>query len=383
VIQAANFTAPTPPTPPRSDAPRADTARADAAHASAPQDAAAPAGSAEACAAANGARPSRAGGPTNRASTACPSERPAPTERGGEDFAALLLPMAEAPAMPVATTAASAAAPATTPEAPAATPDQWLAMLAGALAQPVAVNRPDATPVAPAGIPSSAPTLREGLPPVLPPVLGAAMPMATTGTAAPLPAELPGLDAALGALLPTAEATSEGGGDAKPAFDTMLGGLAAPVAQSPLHAVREAAPAPPPLQMPSDSAAGFDDGIGTHVAWMAGQRLGEARIQVSPEHLGPIEVTLKLDDARVDAHFHSTHVEVRAALEASVPRLREMLAQHGLQLGQADVGQRQYAGGQPQAAPTSQFGGDSDAGDVQATSTPVVVQRRGLLDEYA
>ena len=281
--------------------------------------------------------------------------------------------------MPVVVATTLATAPATTTEPPAATPDQWLAMLAGALAMPVAVNAPapDATPVAPAGIPTPGPAL----PGALPSVLGAAMPAAAPVDAAL--ATLPGLDAALDAVLPAADASASGAGDATPAFDTQLSGLAAPTAPVATSTIREAAPPPPPLQMPADPSQGFDDGVGTHIAWMAGQKLGEARIQVSPEHLGPIEVTLKLDDARVDAHFHSTHVEVRAALEASVPRLREMLAQHGLQLGQADVGQRQWSGQQPQASPSSAFGiGD---GETTASSAPLapVVQRRGLLDEYA
>jgi len=239
----------------------------------------------------------------------------------------------------------------------------------------VNANTADATPVAPAGIPTSSPAL----PTALPPAFGAAAP-ATTSTD-PALASLPTLDTALDAVLPPADASAGAGGDGKPAFETLLGGLAAPAAPVAAPAVREAAPVPPPLLMPADPSQGFDDGVGSHIAWMAGQKLGEARIQVSPEHLGPIEVTLTLDDARVDAHFHSAHVEVRAALEASVPRLREMLAQHGLQLGQADVGQRHGAGQQSQGAPAFPFG-DGDAGAAPAPVAPIV-HRRGLLDEYA
>ena len=133
--------------------------------------------------------------------------------------------------------------------------------------------------------------------------------------------------------------------------------------------------------MPADPAQGFDEGFGTRLVWMAEQRLGHAEIRLNPEHVGPIEVRVELDGEQVRAEFHSAHAEVRQAIEASLPRLRELLGQHGLQLGQADVGQGQAGDGQsargnPGTATTD---AETSAGSQAAT----IVQRRGLLDEYA
>jgi flagellar hook-length control protein FliK len=293
----------------------------------------------------------------------------APTSPPGERddaFAALLAPAAEPlPAAPAAMATPLAADPKPVTET-FATPDQLLALLAGALALPVNVA-PQAPPAAASAVPAGA---AQSAPPA-----GAFSAPVTTTPGTPTATPVIGLAEP---LLPTADTAAAT--EATPRFEAVLGAATAP---APASAAREVAPAPPPLQMPADPQAGFDDGIGTHVAWMAGQRLGEAHIRVNPEHLGPIEVSLQLDDSRVDAQFHSTNVEVRAALEASVPRLRELLAQHGLQLGQADVGQRHAPGyhtGSQAAATAGAAGGDGSDAEVAA---PAPVHRRGLLDEYA
>jgi flagellar hook-length control protein FliK len=143
----------------------------------------------------------------------------------------------------------------------------------------------------------------------------------------------------------------------------------------------------PPVQMPTDPDAGFDDALGARVAWAAEQKLGHAEIRLNPEHLGRIDLKIQLDGTRVSAEFASAHADVRQALEATLPKLREMLGQHGLQLGQADVGQRQQNAPQSQGQTAPAFGsgfGDEGASANVAASTPApVVRSRGLLDEYA
>jgi flagellar hook-length control protein FliK len=140
--------------------------------------------------------------------------------------------------------------------------------------------------------------------------------------------------------------------------------------------------APLPLLHPANAGTGYGDELGTGVVWLAEQRVGHAQLQVTPDHLGPIEVRLQIDGARVHAEFYSAQAEVRHALEASLPRLRDLLGQHGLQLGQADVGQRQHNG---RHAPPTPGPGDSDCfPDGSSRPLPAIAHRvRGLLDEYA
>jgi flagellar hook-length control protein FliK len=143
-----------------------------------------------------------------------------------------------------------------------------------------------------------------------------------------------------------------------------------------------------PLTMPARPDDGFDDGLGTRIAWMAEQKLGHAEIRLNPENAGPIDVRIQLDGSQVSASFHSANADVRQALEASLPRLREMLGQQGMQLGNTDIGQRQAQQQSSQGQPTPRgFTGNGDSGTSAASSTtqiaPIIVRSRGLLDEYA
>lgn len=127
----------------------------------------------------------------------------------------------------------------------------------------------------------------------------------------------------------------------------------------------------------------FDDDIGEAVRWMADQKIGYANIKVTPNDLGTVEIRLRLDGDRVHADFSSAQAEVRQALESSLPRLRDMLGQHGFQLAHADVGQQQ--------PPPSQGGGTQGGGEGNGeTGEPVAdaprtvrMTARGLVDAYA
>jgi len=130
---------------------------------------------------------------------------------------------------------------------------------------------------------------------------------------------------------------------------------------------------------------GFDDGFSSRIAWLADQKIGHAEIRITPDHLGAIDVRLQLDGNRVNAEFNSAQPDVRHALESSLPRLKEMLGQQGLQLGQADVGQRQAQ--QQSNGQAASFGSSNERGeaanDAGWSRGPAVRASRGLLDEYA
>jgi flagellar hook-length control protein FliK len=143
-----------------------------------------------------------------------------------------------------------------------------------------------------------------------------------------------------------------------------------------------------PLTMPARPDDGFDDGLGTRIAWMAEQKLGHAQIRLNPENAGPIDVRIQLDGSQVNASFHSANADVRQALEASLPRLRDMLGQQGMQLGNTDIGQRQAQQQSSQGHPTPRgFTGNDDGSSavtgISTQAAPIIVRSRGLLDEYA
>lgn len=82
------------------------------------------------------------------------------------------------------------------------------------------------------------------------------------------------------------------------------------------------------------------------LAWRDG--VGEAKIRLTPEHLGEVLVTMKVDRGQVVAQVAAETGTARAWIETHQQELRDSLAQQGLHLGRFVVtsdGQRQ---GQPQ-----------------------------------
>lgn len=136
------------------------------------------------------------------------------------------------------------------------------------------------------------------------------------------------------------------------------------------------------VAMPAAPADGFDDAFGARIAWMAEQKLGHAELRVTPDAAGPIDIRLQVDGTRIRAEFNALQADTRAALEASIPRLRDMLGQHGLELAHAGVGQQRP--GQGDARHTGMPGPFADGPDVEPLVSPSqLVRSRGLLDEYA
>ena len=125
----------------------------------------------------------------------------------------------------------------------------------------------------------------------------------------------------------------------------------------------------------------FDEDVGDAVRWMADQKIAHAHIKVTPNDLGTVEIRLRLDGDRVHADFSSAQAGVRQALENSLPRLRDMLGQHGFQLAHADVGQQHTPPSQGAASPHGESSADTEA----LTETPRTVRMtaRGLVDAYA
>jgi flagellar hook-length control protein FliK len=124
--------------------------------------------------------------------------------------------------------------------------------------------------------------------------------------------------------------------------------------------------------------------LGTEVRLMIERGIGAATLRLSPEHLGPVEVRIDFADDSANVWFAASHADTRAALADALPRLRDMLASVGVNLGESGVhrdlpGEAERRDGAWRATGSSM----ADAG----AESRVVVTRldagRGMLDEYA
>ncbi|RMG33047.1 MAG: flagellar hook-length control protein FliK [Gammaproteobacteria bacterium] len=108
--------------------------------------------------------------------------------------------------------------------------------------------------------------------------------------------------------------------------------------------------------------AGWGGAIGERLVWMVKGEMQRAELKLTPPNLGPLEIRLTVNDDKASVSFVSHHAAVRDAIEAALPRLREMLAQDALQLVRADVGGGQTGHGDGATGSAADGGGPSGDG---------------------
>ena len=111
---------------------------------------------------------------------------------------------------------------------------------------------------------------------------------------------------------------------------------------------------------------------------LSGEKVQAATLRLSPEHLGPVEVHIDLQDTHVNVVFAATHAETRAALEQAMPQLRAVLADAGVTLGQATV--QQQARRESQNSAAGAHGGRSALDQPEASVA--LARVLGMVDEY-
>src|SRR5450830_45070 len=182
---------------------------------------------------------------------------------------------------------------------------------------------------------------------------------------------------------------------AKPAAETALPNAAAviPTLQQTMTLSQQAAMAGQAVQRltPAVGSQGWDQAVGQRVLWMATNGMQSASLTLNPPDLGPLQVVLHVNNQQADATFITAQPEVKQALEAAMPKLREMMDQAGIQLGQATVNtgtpNQQQSASQQQARSggSSSFGGREDDADVNVAIVPrpVASGGQGLVDTFA
>lgn len=85
----------------------------------------------------------------------------------------------------------------------------------------------------------------------------------------------------------------------------------------------------------------WGDAMAERVVWLVNNQMQEAGLRLNPAHLGPIDVKISMENDQANILFTVQHGPVKEAVEAALPRLREMLAQSGVQLQDANVSDHQ------------------------------------------
>ena len=92
----------------------------------------------------------------------------------------------------------------------------------------------------------------------------------------------------------------------------------------------------PPLQPLGDGAA-FAGGLADRLLTLAGPGSHSARLRLHPEQLGELDVQITLEDGTAQVWFGTSSAQAREAIEGTLPRLKEMFAEQGIQLTRTQV----------------------------------------------
>ena len=140
---------------------------------------------------------------------------------------------------------------------------------------------------------------------------------------------------------------------------------------------------------PSVGTTAWGQALGEKLVWMASGSQQTASLTLNPPNLGPLQIVVNVSNDQATANFFAAQPEVRQALESAFPRLREMMSEAGIQLGQATVSAETP---QQQSHPSDSQGrrtaagfaraGD-DAVDLAAGLAAPVRGGRGLVDTFA
>ncbi|MGD9788685.1 MAG: flagellar hook-length control protein FliK [Sulfuricellaceae bacterium] len=242
--------------------------------------------------------------------------------------------------------------------------------LAGLVAQALAGYQAKAasTPASAEGGEKAAPSLK-GIEASLADGGKQALVMADKATALPQPAAKAEVEAAgiaeSGKMLPleVAKKTTEVDVAPQDQFSDKLAAAQQTMAQPSSSAHAASTDGTARIQQPV-GAPGWSGELGQKVVWMVGQQKQSAELQLNPPNLGPLEVRISLNQDQMSATFVSHHAAVREAIEAALPRLREMLADNGIALGNVSVGAESFAQQQQQQQAAFQGNGNGAAGQV-------------------
>ena len=124
--------------------------------------------------------------------------------------------------------------------------------------------------------------------------------------------------------------------------------------------------------------------LATHLRVLKSTNGGEAKLQLHPAELGRMTVNLTTEGNEARVTFFVDNAQAKQAVEASLPRLRDLLDGAGLNLADADVSERDSENSEPQS--DDQLSGDSvtnSSEDGEDFGQSPVATNTQLIDAFA
>ncbi|MGZ8143294.1 MAG: flagellar hook-length control protein FliK [Methylosarcina sp.] len=145
-----------------------------------------------------------------------------------------------------------------------------------------------------------------------------------------------------------------------------------------------------PAMMRSLTHPDWNKDLGERIVWMTNRDMSSAEIKLNPQHLGPISVRIDMNNDQATIAFTAQHAAVKEIIEASLPKLREMMSHQQLNLVDINVSQNNSSDQHQSHSRHSSRnfnsfgqgnGGASDMGEEVENGRTVI--SKGLLSIYA
>jgi flagellar hook-length control protein FliK len=153
-----------------------------------------------------------------------------------------------------------------------------------------------------------------------------------------------------------------------------------------------AAPALQPVQVTVSTPVNqnkWADEFSQKITWLVSSNQSQtAELHLNPPQLGPLDVVIKVSGDQATALFTSPHAAVREAVEQAMPKLRDMLADNGIMLGNATVSDQAprdpgQSGTQRASVPSGNDIPDASVtGNGTARVSPIS-RHNGIVDTFA
>ncbi|MCF7503729.1 flagellar hook-length control protein FliK [Vibrio sp. L3-7] len=117
-----------------------------------------------------------------------------------------------------------------------------------------------------------------------------------------------------------------------------------------------------PLQLTKELA---NEQVAEKIQMMMSKNLKNLDIRLDPPELGQMKIRMTMNNDVANVHFTVSNQQARDVIEQTLPRLREMLAQQGMQLADSSVQQQNTGQGQDRYNNGEQQSGSNRANDGQ------------------
>ncbi|WP_341327877.1 flagellar hook-length control protein FliK [Methylotuvimicrobium sp. KM2] len=145
----------------------------------------------------------------------------------------------------------------------------------------------------------------------------------------------------------------------------------------------------------------WDQELGERIVWMNNRAMPFAELKLNPQHLGPISIRIDMNQDQTTIAFSAQQAAVKEAIEAAIPKLREMMGAQQLNVAEISVtqaslneqaklpgfgqaAQQQNEGGQKNSRGTKVFeNSDSAANTSEDVDNANALASSGILNIFA